>query len=79
MAHNDQDVHDNVWGHDNPPKLSEPVDEHAAETQRLLEEEWEPQHTVDDPGVQIPLPVARAFMIRALALLCACSLSVGSH
>lgn len=41
-----------------------------------VEEDDVPVHL--DTGYAPPTPV-RAFLVRALALLCACSLSIGSH
>lgn len=53
-----------------------------AETQALLdrEEQWgELVYAQEESDVQRPLLGQRAFLIRGLALLCACSLSIGSH
>lgn len=52
------------------------------EVQRLLhrEEQWvESQYAQEEADPQMPIPTGRVFLMRVLALLCACSLSVGSH
>jgi hypothetical protein len=54
----------------------------SPEAQRLLDREgrWdEIQYSHEEIDVQRPLRGGRAFSIRVLALLCACSLSIGSH
>jgi hypothetical protein len=82
MPNDNDDI--NVWGHLqlSPTSLSRYSEQQVEppEFQRLLEEETgeeedgnDMQHIPHDP------PAARAFLIRSLALFCACSLSVGSH
>ena len=68
-----------------PSPMSSPYDsellENNSEFQRLIAE------SEDDSGYGMPrveedhrcVPTTRALLIRTLALLCACSLSVGSH
>lgn len=58
-----------------------PEHEGIPETQGLLseEDEEEPQGIPAEYHRAQHLPPAREFLIRALALLCACSLSIGSH
>ncbi|CAL1695887.1 unnamed protein product [Somion occarium] len=48
----------------------------TAEEEELLEEDEQPVHL--ESGDLEPSP-ARAYIVRSLALLCACSLSIGSH
>jgi hypothetical protein len=78
----------NFWRPTTPPGArhdtdsDQPEQDENLEAQGLLdrEEQWdELQYTRDRTGPQMPLPDRRVFLMRVLALLCACSLSVGSH
>ena len=80
------DDDDEVWAHTqlqlSTTSLSYNSDqqEDNPETQRLLVEGNNDGNGMPPVGQEGGrLPAARAFLIRALALLCACSLSVGSH
>ncbi|KAF7969337.1 hypothetical protein HWV62_27661 [Athelia sp. TMB] len=84
MADGDsEDIYENVWrttGKGDRDVLAqappENIEEHAPESQSLLRGESDARH---QNGQGPRPPAARTFLIRALALLCACSLSVGSH
>jgi hypothetical protein len=70
---------DDGWHTELQLSTSSPVAyENNSESQRLLAEEDsnEMPHVEQDDRYA---PAARMFFIRALALLCACSLSIGSH
>lgn len=80
----------NIWRHHELELSTSSLARHSGhqqsegipEAQSLLHEADEGEETdypQEEAGRQKSLPVARAFIIRALALLCACSLSVGSH
>lgn len=80
------DAEANPWRPTTPSTRCEHDDQQLEgtnpEAQGLLdrEDQWdELQYPGDDAGPQMPLPAGRVFLMRVLALLCACSLSVGSH
>jgi hypothetical protein len=77
--YNDDAGHTEVLLTTTSPSFNPEELENNPESQRLLLE--------DDDGREVPhiehgdrqLPAGRSFLVRMLALLCACSLSIGSH
>lgn len=86
MAANEESegIYENVWGTSGKPvdrdtqaQVSLPEnDEDISESQAFLNRE---EDTGRHGGLGLRPSSTRTFLIRSLALLCACSLSVGSH